>query len=83
MVGIKNQRNTEDTNSEIRQTHFLGQEKKTGISQEYQNTCGIQWRLRQRNFGTKRQSIKLWIRIPQPSGLKKNLPSRGVLTIVE
>ena len=27
MVGEKNQRNTEDTNSEIRKAHFLVQEK--------------------------------------------------------
>ena len=43
MIGAKNQRNTEDANSEIRQTHFLVQQNKQGISKEYQNTSGIKW----------------------------------------
>ena len=34
MVSEKNQINTEDTNSEIKQTYFLVQENKQGSSQE-------------------------------------------------
>ena len=41
MVGDNNQRNTEDTNSEIRKYQFLVQENKRGISQEWKNIRGI------------------------------------------
>ena len=41
MAGEKNKRNTEDTNSEIREAHFLVQDNKLGRSQEYKNTFGI------------------------------------------
>ena len=43
MIADNNQRNIENTNSEIRQTYFIFQENKQGNIQEYQNTRSIQW----------------------------------------